>query len=165
MGKQENVNVTCTQWWACITVSMSSHVLCLSRYNHTHRGLEALSWTLRLTTHLGRHYLTITILPLKPYCLIRGYEGDKSKRDWTRSTSDEWYLNQPKAGGWGSKADIGTQCVPCHLHKHSLIINEEETYLHSQIIWTAFPRRRDFMINNLDCVFIQFAQKHSKNYW
>ena len=62
-------------------VPMSSNLACLSRDNHTPRGLEALSWTLCLATHLGCHYLMITILSVKPYCLIRGYEGDKTKRN------------------------------------------------------------------------------------
>lgn len=82
------------------TVSVSGNVACLSWDNHTPRGSEALSWTLYLTTHLGCHYLMITILPVKPYCLIRGYEGDKTKRSQMNRTEDEWYLNQLKAGGW-----------------------------------------------------------------
>lgn len=74
----------CVRVHVCVhatPVSLSSNLACLSWDNHTPRGLEALSWTLCRSTHLGCHYLMITILPVKPYCLIRGYEGDKTKRN------------------------------------------------------------------------------------
>lgn len=82
-GGGQGMSVSAQLEWClhAAMISMRSNVACLSRDNHTPRGLEALSWTLGLTTHLGCHYLMITILPVKPYCLIRGYEGDKTKRN------------------------------------------------------------------------------------
>lgn len=86
VGEEESTSPLLKQCVYATLVSMSSNWACLSRDNHAPRGLEALSWTLCCTTHLGCHYLMITILPVKPYCLIRGYEGDKTKRNWMNST-------------------------------------------------------------------------------